>query len=131
MNHRLMACLIAATFAGCSTEPTLAIPKAPHGGTLRPLPGRPGSVEVVRADQDDKSGRTVLTAYYYDAEMKPMAPIPDSATWKSKDRRAGTIALKSTGDALVSAPFAASGGIDGELSATIGGKPVSVSISVR
>jgi len=126
-----MTCSIAVTLLGCSTEPTLAIPKAPHGGTLRPLLGQSGSVEVVRVDQDDKPGQTVITAYYYDSAMKPMSPMPDSATLKSKDRRAGTIALKLTGDALVSAPFAASGGIDGELSATIGGKAVAVPISLR
>ena len=132
MKARLIACLIAATLAGCSSsEPSLPIVKAPHGGTLRTLPGGSGNVEVVRDDPTDKPGQTVITAYYYDAEMKPMSPTPGSASLRSRDRKVGTVALKPAGDALASDPFAANGGIDGELSATIGGKPVAVAISLR
>ncbi len=128
----MIACLTAATLIGCSSsEPNLIAPKAPHGGTLRKLPDGLGSVEVVRDDPADKSGQSVLTAYYYDVEMRPMSPTPSSASLRSKERRNGTIALKPTGDALASAPFTVEGGIDGELSTTVGGKPVGVTISLR
>jgi hypothetical protein len=135
---RLAACLLAASPAGCGQSQPSLTPMAPHGGTLVKLPDAQASAEIVRQDAPDKPGRTRLLLYYYGANLKPMTPAPTSATLKPKGRGVPQVELKPTGDPdparageLASPSFQADGDVAGELSTTIGGKPVTVTISVR
>lgn|GEM_PF-6664529 len=130
--------LIAATFAGCSgAEPVLA-PPTPHGGTLATLPEGQGELEIVRSEVSGKPAEVRLMLYFLDADNKPITPAPTAATLKLKAPRGKAVNFKPTEDAdpskagaLESASFAAGGDISGELSLTINGKPVKVSMSVR
>jgi hypothetical protein len=135
---RLAACLLAASLAGCGrSQPSLS-PTAPHGGTLVKLPDAQASAEVVRQDAPDRPGQTRLLVYYYDAGLKPMTPAPTAATLKPKGRGAPPVEFKPTGDSdparageLASPSFQADGDVAGELSTTIGGKPVTITINIR
>jgi hypothetical protein len=111
---------------------------APHGGTLVKLPDGRTSAEIVRQDAADRPGQTRLLVYYYDADLKPMAPPPTAATLKPKAKGLAPVELKPTGDPdpakageLGSSSFQADGDVAGELSTTIGGKSVTAAISVR
>ena len=133
-RHALPAAL-AAALVGCGPEPAIG-PTAPHGGTLAGLPDGLGRVEVVRREAEGKPDQARLLLYFLDPEGKPIAPAPASATLKPKERRSKPIDFKpATGTeeagALESPPIDAVGDVAGELSSTIAGKPVKVSINVR
>jgi hypothetical protein len=135
---RLVAYLVAASLSGCGHPQAPLTPSAPHGGILVKLADGRSVAEVVRRDAPDKPGRTQLFVYYYDADLKPMTPAPTAATLKPKGRGARSVELKPTGDPdpskageLASDPFEATGDVSGELSATIGGKPVAAVINLR
>jgi hypothetical protein len=132
--------LVAAILAGpgCTrTEPVMA-PPPPHGGTLAGLPDGQGKLEIVRQEVPGAPDQARLILYFLDAHDKPLSPAPTAATLALKVPRGKSISFKPAGDAdpskagsLESPPFATGGDISGELSATIGGKPVKVSIAVR
>jgi hypothetical protein len=135
---RLAACLLAASLAGCGGDRPPLSPTAPHGGTLVKLPDGQASAEVVRLDAADTPGQTRLLVYYYHADLKPMTPPPTAATLKPKARGLAPVELKPTGDPdpakageLGSPSFQADGDVTGELSTTIGGKPVTITINIR
>ena len=128
---RPLACLVAAALAGCGGSPPPLTPPSPHGGMMLDLPDGRGVVEVVRQEAPDQPGRSRLLVYFLDAGLKPMTPSPASATLKPKQPRGVTIELKPAADGLESPPFEAPGGIEGELTATVGGKPTAVTIGIR
>jgi hypothetical protein len=135
---RLAACLLAASLAGCGPSQPSLTPRAPHGGMRIRLPDGQTSAEIVRQDAPDKPGQTRLLVYYYDAELKPLTPAPTAATLKPKGRGVPPVEFKPTGDPdparageLGSSSFQADGDVAGDLSTTIGGKPVTITISVR
>ncbi len=128
----------ALALGGCGGDQAPTTVASPHGGVLARLPGGQVQVEVVRAAAADRPGWARLYAYYLDADLKPLAQPPASAIWIPKTPGARPVALKATGDAdpskageLASADFEAAGDLDGELAATVGGKPVAASIPVR
>jgi hypothetical protein len=134
----LLAILIASTLAGCSRPPTSLSPRTPHGGMIFALTDAPGSVEVVRQTAADKPGVTRLYLYWLDAEMKPMTPAPTLATLKTRGRGTRSFDFKPSSEsdpskagALVSPDLPDQGDIDGELSVTMNGKSVALSISIR
>ncbi len=135
-RHALPA-VVAAGLVGCGPEPVV-VPTAPHGGTLAGLPEGLGRVEVVRQEASGKPDQSRLILYFLGPDGKPIAPAPTAAQLKPKERRAKAIDFKPAGDAdpakagaLESPPLEAVGDIAGELSSTIGGKPVRVTISIR
>jgi hypothetical protein len=139
MGSRLaFAAVVAATLSGCGRAEPAVGPSAPHGGTLAGLPDGLGRVEIVRQDVSGKPDQARLVLYFLDPDGKPISPAPTAATLKTRESRGKPIDFKPTSDAdpskagsLESAPFEAGGDISGELTSTIGGKPVSVMISVR
>ena len=135
---RLLAISIASILAGCSQPQAPLSPRAPHGGMLFSLPDATGSVEVARQAVADKPGVTRLYLYCLDADMKPMTPSPTAAALKSRGRGARSFDFKPSSDsdpskagALESPDLPDQGDIDGELSVTINGKPVTLSIGIR
>jgi len=133
------ACLAVAALVGCGrSEPVLPQPKAPHGGTVVTLPGGLGNAEFVREDVPGTPLQTKLFIYFINSDGKPIAAAPTTATLKLKERRTTPVSFKlspaadpATVGALASAPFTINGDIAGELTATVGGKPVTVSVNVR
>jgi hypothetical protein len=130
--------VVAATLASCGPAEPVIGPTAPHGGTLAGLPDDLGKLEIVRQDVWGKPDQVRLILYFLDPDGKPMTPAPTSAALKPKEPRGQTVGFKPTTDAdpskagaLASTPFATSGDISGELSSIIGGKPISVTITVR
>jgi hypothetical protein len=136
--RRAFAAVIIATLAGCGrTEPVIG-PTAPHGGTFAGLPEGLGRVEIVRQEVSGRPDQARLVLYFLDPEGKPITPAPTGASLKTREGRGNAVVFKPSGDAdptkaggLESPPFGAGGDISGELTSTIGGKPVSVTINVR
>jgi hypothetical protein len=136
--RRAFPAVLAATLAGCGQAEPVVGPKAPHGGTLAGLPEGLGRLEIVRQDVSGQPNQARLTLFFLDPDGKPISPAPTVATLKLREPRGKTIDFKPTGEAdpskaggLEGPPFETSGDISGELSSTIGGKPVSVTITVR
>ncbi len=134
----LPALLVASGLVGCSSTQAPLIPKAPHGGMIFDLPGGAGSVEVVRRPIEDQPGRIRPCLYYFDAAMNPKAPPPAVATLKLRGRKGGSVefrppsAADPAGVGMLEGPnLPDAGDIEGELTATVDGKPTTVSISVR
>ena len=132
-----LSAMLAAGLAGCGAE-RVVVPAAPHGGTLVGLPDGLGRVEIVRHGAPDKPDQARLLLYFFGPDDKPITPAPTSATLKPKERQSKAIAFKPAADtdpsnagALESPLLDTSGDIAGELSSTIGGKPVRVSINIR
>ncbi len=133
------ACLAVVALVGCGqSEPVLPQSKAPHGGTVVALPDGLGNAEFVREEVPGTPPQTKLFIYFIDSDGKPIAAAPTDATLKLKERRTTPVSFKptsgadpATAGALASAPFAINGDIAGELTATVGGKPVTVSVNVR
>jgi hypothetical protein len=130
--------VIAATLAGCGRAEPVIGPTAPHGGTLAGLPDGLGKLEIVRQDVSGKPDQARLLLYFLDPDGKPMTPAPTVATLKPKEPRGKAIGFKPTSVAdpskaggLESTLFVTGGDISGELSSTIGGKLISVTITVR
>ena len=132
-----LSAMLAAGLAGCGAE-RVVVPAAPHGGTLVGLPDGLGRVEIVRHGAPDKPDQARLLLYFFGPDDKPITPAPTSATLKPKERQGKAIAFKPAADtdpsnagALESPPLDTGGDIAGELSSTIGGKPVRVPINIR
>jgi len=132
------ALLLATTLAGCGPPRPILPPPPPHGGEAFALPEGKGFIEVVRRTVADKADLSRLSLYSLDAEMKPMTPSPTAATLKGRGRGGKSIDFKPSTDTdpskaggLESPDIPDQGAIDGELSMTIDGKPVTLSISVR
>ena len=130
----LPALLGASGLVGCSPTQAPLTPQAPHGGMIFDLPGGAGSVEVVRRLIADQPGRIRPCLYYLDAAMNPMTPPPTVATLKFRGRKGGSVEFQppSTQAGMLEGPnMPDAGDIEGELTATVDGKPAAVSISVR
>jgi hypothetical protein len=134
----LSAFSIAAVLVGCGNRERLVVPSAPHGGTLAGLPDGLGTLEIVRQDLPGATSQTQLVLYFLGPDGRPLTPAPRSATLKPRERgarpidfRASDAADPSKAAALQSPPLGGRGDVTGELSATLGGKPVNLSISVR
>ena len=132
-----LSAMLAAGLAGCGAE-RVVVPAAPHGGTLVGLPDGLGRVEIVRHGAPDKPDQARLLLYFFGPDDKPITPAPTSATLEPKGRKGKAIAFKPAADtdpsnagALESPLLDTGGDIAGELSSTIGGKPVSVPINIR
>ena len=129
--------MLAAGLSGCGAE-RVVVPAAPHGGTLVGLPDGLGRVEIVRHGAPDKPDQARLLLYFLGPDDKPITPAPTSATLEPKERQAKAITFKpaagtdpSNAGALESPLLDTGGDIAGELSSTIGGKPVRVPINIR
>lgn len=135
-RHALPA-LVAAALVGCGSGPVVG-PTPPHGGTLAGLPDGLGTVEIVRQDAPGKADESRLLLYFLDPDGKPTTPAPTAATLRPRGPRGKAIDFKPAGDAdaskagaLESPPMQAGGDVSGELSSTIDGKPVRVTINIR
>jgi hypothetical protein len=134
----LLAISTASILAGCSQPQAPLSPRTPHGGMVFTLPDAPGSVELARQAVAEKPGITRLYLYGLDADMKPMTPMPTAVSLKSRGRGGKSFDFKPSSDpdpskagSLESPDLPDQGNVDGELSVTINGKPVTLSISIR
>jgi len=135
-------CAAAACAAGCGgSGPSDArgVP-ASHGGTVMPLPGGSGYVEILVAagspnDAGPKSrGRVV--AYFLNTDGSgPPSPPPADVTFTDEAGKSYPLTPKAGGDAarFETGPGAFPVGRDlsGELKATIGGQAVSTPVATR
>ena len=129
-SRALSTTLLAATIAGCGGGgPTPGAPP-PHGGVLVPLTGAQGFAEVV---QDGPR----LFVYFLDPDLKPLSPAPSDArlTLQGKGKQVVDLKPVSDPDPAKSGGLAGAvpvtGGLSGELSAKVDGKPVTAPINAR
>jgi hypothetical protein len=135
----MVICLLTATLAGCTPSQPKLVPTSPHGGTLFVFPEGNGRLEVVREDNPDKPDKVQITVYFLDEAFKPLDPMPTAVSFKPKaPKNAPKVELKPTADAdpakasgLASPPLDNSEPVAGEISATIGGKPITIPINIR
>jgi hypothetical protein len=122
---------------GCGGGPpstSNAGPPPPHQGNLTTLPGGKGYVEVVQ--KKAASPTTPLTgevSFYFlkDDGSTPFAPAPSTGTLTVGKKK---ITLEAQGDGLATPngpPIFPKGGVDGELSVELDGKPVTIPLGVR
>ena len=106
----------------------------PHGGNLVRVPGGKGFVEVVQTKAGSaKAPMTGEVTFYLLKEdgTTPMSPAPSAGTLTVGKKK---IKLEVSGDGLASPngpPIFPKGGLDGELSVDLDGKPVSIPLGVR
>jgi hypothetical protein len=121
---------------GCSGSSPMDSVSAPppHGGSLLPLPGGKGYVEIVKKDAGSNSqDLTGEVAFYFLKDgTAPMSPAPTSGTLTVGKK---VVTLKSDGDGLVTpiGPRILPKGstLDGVLSFELGGKTLSVPLGIR
>ena len=140
MKRRVPAVILilAASLTGCGgVNPAKPGPPTPHGGVVVPLPEDKGLVEVVKQPAPGKAGRTVIVVYFLDNDRNPMTAAPTTATFKGPSPADKPVSFKPiTGDAakaggLASDPINDRGDMEGDLTATVGGSPVTVSLTLR
>jgi len=136
-KSRLPIALIAAALAGCEPAGPRGVLSAPHGGTLIDLPEGKGFVEVLRRDAPGKPGGSRVVLVFLDAVRRPMVAPPASATLKLRTDAGKSIDLKPTdpadpdGPAALASPPLPAGEIEGQVTATVDGKPAVLTINVR
>jgi hypothetical protein len=135
---RLPGILVAAALAGCGGTQAPIMPQAPHGGSILTLPDGKGRIEVLRQESPEKAGESRLLVYCLDAEMKPLTPGATAANLKPRGRGGRPLELKPTNNPdpsrsgeLASEPFKEPGEVSGELTLTIGDRPVTLAIGVH
>ncbi len=108
-------------------------PTAPHGGVLLGLPDDKGFVEVVRRDSPGQPGTGRIVVDFLDPSKNAMNPPPTSATLKLRaSKNPKPIDLKpAEAGALETPPLPVQGDLEGELAATVDGKPINLSIAIR
>ncbi len=129
----LLPLAFALTASGCEPTPNLG-PKAPHGGTILPIPEGKGSLEFVKKGSEGEDGKVVFLAYFYGPDDKPLAPPPASASFTPTAKGAKPIEMKPSGssdEAFSSAAIADSGEVDGSVTAIVDGKPVAIPVKIR
>jgi len=131
--------LTLALLTGCDGGPPVPKPgpATPHNGTLVSLPEDGGFVEIVKEPDSGKKDRAKILAYFLDSSRNPITTV-SAVTLKSKATGNKPIELKPTGDAdpakaggMATPSLPDVGEIDGELTATIAGKPVTIPLNVR
>jgi hypothetical protein len=134
----LVALLGAAVLAGCGQQSLSLPPPPPHGGTAFSLPEGKGFVEVLRQDVPDQPSQAKLLVYFLDPDCRPLSSTPGAVAFQPRGKKGTKVAFSPAGEsdaakagALASAPFPDAGDVGGILSATIDGKPISVTVSVR
>ena len=127
---RTIALLALGTLAGCSSgapDTSTIDPPPPHGGTLQPIPGNLGFVEVVSGNG---TGAEAMF-YFLDDNNAPITGAPTSGTLTvgKKD-----IPLTAEGGGLA-APAGSTlfkgGPPQGDLKVEIGGTPVVIGLGIR
>jgi hypothetical protein len=127
----LSIALLLAGLAGCEQ----AVPpgtKTPHDGTLVVLPDNQGFVEVLKRTDPSKEGQTQVVFFFLDESRKPMKPAPDTANLKLQTAGARPIELAPGDESSMVGPASPDAGeVSGTLSATVGGKSITVPIRAR
>ncbi len=128
MSSRTLLTILLATIAGCGGGGPAQGLLPPHGGALVPLTGAEGFAEVVR------DGPRIVV-YFLDAARKPLAPAPTGVRLKLQGARQKTVDLQPVADpekaGALSADVTDAGGISGELSAKLDGRPITAAINAR
>lgn len=133
---RLGTVLILAGCTGCGgglPDTSNAGTPPPHQGTLLRMPGGAGFIEIVQ--QKAASPKSTMTGevtfYFLREDGKPLTPAPTGGTLTVGKKK---VALKAEGDGLTTPSGPAlypKGGIDGELSVELDGKPRVIPLGVR
>jgi hypothetical protein len=131
------------TACGCGapgSSSSAAMPTAPHGGNIVPLPGGKGFAELVVERGAPSKGATAgtsrLVAYFYQPDCTTvLAPPPSDVKVHlgSADRGSD---VKLTSQTTPAGQFASERGqypdaLAGELALTVGGEPVQATFSFR
>ena len=133
MTSRILStAVLASAIVGCGGGGPAPGNLPPHGGTLVPLSGAGGGgfAEVVR------DGRRVVV-YFLDPDRKPLSPAPSDVRLRLQGAARKTVELSPVDDPdpAKSGGLAGAtpddGDVSGELSARVGGKPVTASINAR
>jgi len=121
---------LAVGLAGCAGDGSHKVPPPAHGGTLVELPDRKGHVEVVKRDAPGQAKASQVVLYFLNSSSTPMDPPPTAATLKLRGGK--PIDFKSAeGGSMEAGPIPNLGDLEGELTATIDGKPITVPLGRR
>lgn len=118
---------------GCESNPTLG-PRAPHGGTILPIPDKKGSIELVKKEVEGQAEQVRFVVYFSGPNDKPLATAPTATTFTPTGKGAKPVQFKPTGNSdasMASDPFPNSEEIDGNLSVTIDGEPITIPVKIR
>ena len=137
-TRHLTAALILAILAGCDGPPNPKPgPATPHNGSLVALPDGLGFVEILKEADPARRGQSKVVAYFLDPSKNPLAAVT-TVSLKSQASGGKAVDFKPAGDAgpakagaMISSSFSDRGEVEGDLTATIGGKPITVPINVR
>ena len=134
---------LAVAVGGCSggvTPATAPTVTAAHGGALTPLSGGAGYVEIVTEAESKvtKAARGRIIVYFVNADgSAPPSPAPTDVTYTDESRKPYKLepktdaAFKGAKFESEPGPFNPGKGLSGELSASMGGSPVKLSLSTR
>jgi len=125
--------LIVSLGIGCGSSNNSG-PPTPHNGALVELPDRKGFLEIVKQAASGKAGRSQIVIHFLDRDRNPMSGAPTAATFKGQASGNKPVALKPMeggAGGLISEPIADRAEIEGEMTATIDGSPVTVPIMIR
>jgi hypothetical protein len=129
----LLIPLFVAAFVGCE-PPHSRPPKTPHDGTLVPIPGNKGTVEILKRDAEGRADQVQLVVYFYGPDDRPMTTLPTAATFTPSARGAKTILLKDTGNSdacMASEPFSNTVETEGKLVFPMDGSPTTIPVRDR
>ena len=127
---------------GCGPSNTSTLPAtvtATHNGTVLPLPEGQGYVELlVESDKPNATGKGVkgrVVAYFLNKDGNgPVSPAPTDVTYLFDGGKSYTmtpLAGSVGGFQTEAGPFPPGRELSGELSATLDGKPVKVTVATR